>query len=110
MKFTNSTLLLLSFFLISEILFSQSTEGITNSGQKTGQEKFPINSYTEFTNPTPTPLEKWKESPKTIVGWGKTDKRYQKEQPISKDSLSKKINLKAWRERKSFSTMGAFGW
>lgn len=100
MKSANSIFLLLSFFLISGVLFSQSPEGVTHSGQKTGQEKFPLNSYTELTNPTPTPHQKWKEYPKTIIGWGDTDKRYKKEHPINKDSISKKISLKAWRGEK----------
>ncbi|MBE7640008.1 DUF4091 domain-containing protein [Salegentibacter sp. BLCTC] len=91
---------LLSFIFLSGSLFSQVPEGVTHSGQNTGQKKFPLGSYTELDNPTSTPLQEWKKNNKTIVGWGDTNKRYKKEEPVSKNTLSKKIELQAWRGEK----------
>ncbi len=94
---TWSAIILLGWFNFSQ---AQSPEGVTHSGQHTNQMPFPVDSYHELANPTPTPVKLWNNSQKTIIGWGKTSKRYEKEKPVSKDSLSTDLNLQGWRGEK----------
>lgn len=107
MSITKPTLqIALGLFLVfspTNLLFAQSTEneqGVTHSGQKTGQPAFPVQRYTELPNPTPTPTELWDQHKKTVVGWGQTDIRYEKERPVWEDAVSDQLRLKAWKGEK----------
>ena len=94
--------LLLLFFPL-QISLAQDTvpeQGITHSGQRTGQPAFPVESYTELPNPTATPVDLWKEHNRSVLGWGNTYTRYKKEQPVAEDSLTEHLQLKAWKGEK----------
>ena len=84
----------LSFFLLSALvrLNAQQTEGVTHSGHRTGQNPFPVNTYTELQNPVETNLNDWKNVRGTNVSWASTDIRYKKEVPPSVNK-QKKISL-----------------
>ncbi|SHG21475.1 protein of unknown function [Salegentibacter echinorum] len=100
MKTTYLRLSLIFFCLTFSFSFSQTKEGMTHSGQKTGQQKFPVQSFKELENPTPIPIQQWKKHTKNTIGWGDTHSRYKKEVPTSKATLSEKINLQAWKGEK----------
>lgn len=57
-------LLLFTFLLGIGNHFAQTQEGITHSGQQTGQAPFPVDAYEELANPTPPPSDFWKKSAK----------------------------------------------
>ena len=88
----------LSFFFLSALvhLNAQQTEGISHSGHRTGQNPFPVNTYTELQNPVETNLNDWKNVRGTNVSWASTDIRYKKEVPPSVNK-QKKLSLTAWR-------------
>lgn len=71
-------------------------QGLTHSGQPTGQAPRPIESYTELENPAPTDLTKWTNVKSANVAWGSTDERYPKELPILKHN-GNKLSVKGWR-------------
>ena len=79
------------------MLFSQVPEGRTHSGQKTGQPAFPVQDYSELANPAPTPLNQWENVSRHLIGWGNTDIRYKKEEPVNSSKISDKIQLSAWK-------------
>jgi len=82
---------------ITEKVFTQTPEGTTHSGLKTGQAPFPLETYQELPNPTPTPLKKWKKTGVNSVVWGNTNTRYKKEEPAPFDNTRNLIKLSAWK-------------
>lgn len=76
--------------------FAQEAEGVTHSGRPTGQKPFPVENYTELSNPVQTDLEAWKQVKGTYVGWGSTDVRYKKEVPALRRVVEKQ-QLTAWK-------------
>ena len=79
------------------IILQANAQGTTHSGHSTGQEPFPINSYTELKNPIATNLSDWKNVSKTNISWGSIDVRYKKEVPPPIKNNTKSINLTGWR-------------
>lgn len=75
-------------------------EGITHSGQQTGQPAYPVRDYVELPNPTPTPTELWDQLRGTTAGWGRTDERYEKERPVPSSQLTSELTLQGWRGEK----------
>lgn len=74
---------------------AQSQQGITHSGQLTGQTPFPLTSYIELKNPTPTDLDSWRGIRAPRCAWGNIYERYSKE---SNPNLRQKhIRLKGWK-------------
>ncbi len=76
---------------------AQNQEGITHSGQKTGQTPYPATIYTELPNPVATDLKAWEGIQENKVSWGSTDIRYKKEVPMPQDHFQPTIHLRAWR-------------
>lgn len=91
-KFALSVLILLSTLNGT----AQNQEGITHSGQKTGQAPYPVLKYSELPNPVATDSEAWKGYKENRVSWGSTDVRYKKERPIPIDKVQIQIKLYAW--------------
>lgn len=74
---------------------AQSKQGVTHSGQLSGQQAFPLTSYLELNNPAPTDVESWEGTQIAGCAWGSTNERYKKE---SNPKLKqKKILLKGWK-------------
>lgn len=88
---------------------AQSQQGVTHSGQSTGQSPFPLATYQELPNPTPTDPAMWEKVKGTKVSWGSTDIRYKKEEPVSTGSLKKEIVLTAWKGERVASQFVVWG-
>lgn len=88
---------------------AQSQQGVTHSGQSTGQSPFPLATYQELPNPTPTDPALWEKVKGTKVSWGSTDIRYKKEEPVSTGSLKKEIVLTAWKGERVASQFVVWG-
>lgn len=93
-KLVCASLLLLGIAQLGE---AQSELGLTHSGQSTGQPPFPLLTYYELPNPTPTDTNEWRSVKGVKLSWGSTDIRYSKEKPAPIDRLQKQIELTAWR-------------
>lgn len=97
MKMTNklflSTLLMMSCSFSG--LYAQQKEGVTLSGQRTGQPPYPIENYKELPNPAAPDMTIWAKASNLAVGWGSTDIRYKKEAPAS--TLYNKVELVGWK-------------
>lgn len=76
---------------------AQEITGITHSGQSTGQPRFPVESYKELPNPTPTDLSLWEKVKGVNLSWGSTDIRYKKEEPAPITHPKKSLELTAWK-------------
>lgn len=70
--------------------------GVTQSGNPTGQPKFPIDTYKELPDPAKTSEKEWETVRTAQVSWGTTDIRYAKHQPPALKN-QKNISLKGWR-------------
>lgn len=88
---------------------AQSQQGVTHSGQSTGQCPFPLATYQELPNPAPTDPALWEKVKGTKVSWGSTDIRYKKEEPASTGSLKKEIVLTAWKGERVASQFVVWG-
>lgn len=88
---------------------AQSQQGVTHSGQSTGQSPFPLTTYQELPNPAPTDPALWEKVKGTKVSWGSTDIRYKKEEPASTGSLKKEIVLTAWKGERVASQFVVWG-
>lgn len=88
---------------------AQSQQGVTHSGQSTGQSPFPLATYQELPNPAPTDPALWEKVKGTKVSWGSTDIRYKKEEPVSTGSLKKDIVLTAWKGERVASQFVVWG-
>lgn len=88
---------------------AQSQQGVTHSGQSTGQSPFPLATYQELPNPAPTDPALWEKVKGTKVSWGSTDIRYKKEEPASTGSLKKEIVLTAWKGERVASQFVVWG-
>lgn len=88
---------------------AQSQQGVTHSGQSTGQSPFPLATYQELPNPTPTDPALWEKVKGTKVSWGSTDIRYKKEEPALTGSLKKEIVLTAWKGERVASQFVVWG-
>ncbi len=84
-------------FICSAKAYAQNKEGLTLSGQPTGQPPYPIVSYKELPNPVSSDKKQWKQVGKMNIGWGSTDIRYKKEEPVGTDSLTGNLTLTAWK-------------
>lgn len=88
---------------------AQSQQGVTHSGQSTGQSPFPLTTYQELPNPAPTDPALWEKVKGTKVSWGSTDIRYKKEEPALTGSLKKEIVLTAWKGERVASQFVVWG-
>lgn len=88
---------------------AQSQQGVTHSGQSTGQSPFPLATYQELPNPALTDPALWEKVKGTKVSWGSTDIRYKKEEPVSTGSLKKEIVLTAWKGERVASQFVVWG-
>lgn len=88
---------------------AQSQQGVTHSGQSTGQSPFPLTTYQELPNPAPTDPALWEKVKGTKVSWGSTDIRYKKEEPASTGSLKKEVVLTAWKGERVASQFVVWG-
>lgn len=88
---------------------AQSQQGVTHSGQPTGQSPFPLTTYQELPNPAPTDPALWEKVKGTKVSWGSTDIRYKKEEPALTGSLKKEIVLTAWKGERVASQFVVWG-
>uniref|UniRef100_UPI0035A18EEB DUF4091 domain-containing protein n=3 Tax=Prevotella heparinolytica TaxID=28113 RepID=UPI0035A18EEB len=95
MKKTVFTLLCGVVFSISG--FAQNSSGVTHSGQPTEQPPFPLSSYKELPNPTPTDPAVWRKVKGINLSWGETHIRYKKEAPAPITRPQKGLELTAWR-------------
>ncbi|AVM53703.1 uncharacterized protein DUF4091 [Bacteroides zoogleoformans] len=77
--------------------FAQNKSGVTLSGQPTGQAPFPLSSYKELPDPTPTDRAVWHKVKGINLSWGDTHVRYKKEVPAPITGLQKGLELTAWR-------------
>lgn len=75
-------------------LFAQ--HGVTQSGNPTGQPKFPINTYQELPDPAQPSEKEWATVTTAQASWGTTDARYAKHQ-LPKLKKQKIVSLKGWR-------------
>lgn len=78
-------------------LNAQTKEGITHSGQLTGQAPFPIQTYSELPNPTSPDQALWSKVKGLNVSWGSTDIRYKKEEPAPMAKKQKILTLTGWK-------------
>lgn len=88
---------------------AQSQQGVTHSGQSTGQSPFPLTTYQELPNPAPTDPALWEKVKGTKVSWGSTDIRYKKEEPALTGSLKKEVVLTAWKGERVASQFVVWG-
>ena len=87
--------LAITVFAYPAWIYAQSQQGITHSGQPTGQPPFPLLSYLELDNPIPTDLDSWKGVKEPRCAWGSIYERYSKE---SNPNLKQRhIRLKGWK-------------
>lgn len=84
-------------FCATFIGYAQSSEGVTHSGQSTGQKPFPLETYAELPNPTAVNPALWEKVKDVCISWGTTDIRYKKEEPALIGKLKKEIELTAWK-------------
>lgn len=61
------------------------------------KEISPIETYEELPNPIATDPAKWATAPAISVGWGSTDVRYKKEEPVVLPNDSRTLSLTAWK-------------
>lgn len=95
---TYYSIFLIFFYLIFlQPVNAQLVEGVTHSGQETGQSPFPVLNYRELPNPVPTNAALWKTKQKPVISWGSTYDRYKKEEPAPISNAKNKISLSAWR-------------
>lgn len=90
------------FALLCGVVFSvsglaQNSSGVTHSGQPTEQPPFPLSSYKELPNPTPTDRAAWRKVKGINLSWGETHIRYKKEVPAPITRPQKGLELTAWR-------------
>lgn len=97
MKITNIIFLCLLLSFADNRGLAQTAKDKTHSGQKTGQPPYPLLSYQELPNPTPTNNELWQGKTGTVIGWGDTDIRYKKEEPAPFQKPKNNIMLSAWK-------------
>ncbi len=83
--------------LISLAVKAQTKQGVTHSGQHTGQPPFPVENYTELPNPTAVNPALWENRSAPQVSWGSTYVRYKKEEPMPVGKPQSKLTLKAWK-------------
>lgn len=88
---------IVSCFCVTFIGYAQSSEGVTHSGQSTGQKSFPLETYAELPNPTAVNPALWEKVKDVCISWGSTDIRYKKEEPAPISKLKKEIELTAWK-------------
>ncbi|NKI27731.1 DUF4091 domain-containing protein [Arenibacter sp. 6A1] len=84
---------ILFFCFISIIispLYSQDT--VANLTQED-----PVERYEELPNPIAVNPNKWGAAPSTMVAWGSTDVRYNKEEPATAIEDSKTLSLTGWK-------------
>lgn len=84
-------------FLFSLSAQGQMNEGITHSGQPTGQPAFPVETYIELSNPTPLNAALWEKLSASLVTWGSGYSRYKMEEPATTGKVQDVISLKAWK-------------
>ncbi|MCM8570360.1 DUF4091 domain-containing protein [Gramella jeungdoensis] len=87
----------LIYILFTLPLLSQEKEGITHSGQLTGNPPFPIENYSELDNPKSTSETLWNKKNRTFVSWANTDVRYNKEIPAPIALSQETLHLSAWK-------------
>jgi hypothetical protein len=75
-------ILMVLFATVCAQASAQVKEGVTLSGQPTGQPPFPVLSYKELPNPKAADPNQWKAAKTLLIGWGSTDIRYPKEAPF----------------------------
>jgi hypothetical protein len=88
-------ILMVLFATVCAQASAQVKEGVTLSGQPTGQPPFPVLSYKELPNPKAADPNQWKAAKTLLIGWGSTDIRYPKEAPSV--AVSKSVELVAWK-------------
>ncbi|MFK8298629.1 glycoside hydrolase domain-containing protein [Capnocytophaga cynodegmi] len=91
-------------YLTGLIGFSQNQEEITDLGLNTKQETLPTEKYIELPNPVATNLQNWSSIKGIHIGWGSTDIRYKKEEPILYLETTK--HLKAWKGERISAQIG----
>lgn len=98
MRIKEYLILAATVFLISlQGLYAQGKEGVTHSGQKTGQPPHPVKNYQELPNPSAGDDNLWQDNPNFQVSWGTIDKRYKKEEPIGIEKQKTRLVLSAWK-------------
>ncbi|CEN46692.1 conserved exported hypothetical protein [Capnocytophaga canimorsus] len=95
---------LLLLFLVTFFALAQTPQEITDLGLKTKQEILTTEKYMELPNPVATNLQNWSSIKGIHIGWGSTDIRYKKEEPILHLETTK--HLKAWKGERISAQIG----
>ena len=101
-------LLFASTLLLSLSLQAQQKTGVTHTGRSTGQEPFPVTTYTELDNPVKTDSVLWEKTRPINVSWASADERYKKETPALKKTV-KSLQLTAWKGERVGSQFVVWG-
>ena len=109
MKYNSVIALITAGLCLAVQGYAQSMNGVTHSGQSTGQPPFPVTSYMELPNPAVTNFDLWEKVKGTKVSWGSTDIRYKKEEPAPVGSIKKEIALTAWKGERVASQFVVWG-
>ena len=64
--------------------------------------QYPVESYQELPNPTPTDQTLWQSLTAPVVAWGSIDVRYPKEQP-AEGLTGKELRLSGWRGERVYA-------
>ena len=92
-------LTLLASCVLTLSLQAQHEQGITHSGQPTGQSPFPLEHYRELNNPVKTDSTLWKKTGPVQISWASADLRYPKEKPYTGQQTTQ-LTRSAWRGEK----------
>lgn len=92
---TKITSIILTGLCCTCSIYGQNATGVTHSGRSTGQAPFPVTSYVELANPTPTDEASWKGLSGTQCAWGNTYTRYKKE--VNPRLNKKNISVTGWK-------------
>ena len=68
----------------------------------TAYGQYPVESYQELPNPTPTDRSLWQSLSVPVIGWGSIDIRYPKERP-AEGLTSKELRLSGWRGERVYA-------
>lgn len=88
---------LLSGLLATGSLFAQ--QGVTQCGTPTGQERFPIQTYQELSDPSAPIAQQWAAVKQPLLSWGSSDVRYAKHR-VPALKVENAITLEGWRGEK----------
>ncbi|WZL89307.1 glycoside hydrolase domain-containing protein [Salinimicrobium sp. 3283s] len=96
MNIIKSVFLVFAFFFLDAPMWAQNPVDQNFSDNITGQHEFP-ETYSEVSNPIPTPVHLWQNKRQNVIGWGNTDTRYKKEEPARVGDISNKVEMTGWK-------------